>query len=122
MENTTPSTPLSPEVKIPQGIPPKSGYYTSTKRKVGDFFIGFFGGVVLTILFSFLSSFLFRTSENYSLAVSSLSLVVTVFLIIFLFRKGRRFIAIGLISMALLPLLAFGSCLLILTGLGSTMI
>jgi hypothetical protein len=122
MENNTPNalpTPPNQEEKISQSNPPKSGYYTRTRRKVGDFFLGFFGSMVLSLLLVVLSAFLSSLSADYSLVSSLFSLALSVFLIVFFFRKGRRFIAIGMISMILLPLLAFGSCLVLIMGTGN---
>jgi hypothetical protein len=118
MENKMPSTPPSPEVKATKDALIKPSYYTTTKRKVSDFCIGFFGGIMLNVLLVFLSFSLSR-SGSFDWIGSLFDLLFFVFLIVYFFKKGRRFIAIGMISMILLPLLAFGSCLVLIMGTGN---
>lgn len=75
-------------------------YYKNTWRKISDFLIGFLGNlIILFIVFNFFLSY------PMSIIKSIISLVVII--IIFaspsrLFEKGRKFIAIGIISSIIL--------------------
>lgn len=105
------------------GTQDRDSYYTNSGRKVGDFCLGFFGiwivMVGITTVFSWLSSAfggynslssLFGMFSIYGLG---LDLILAILGVTLSFRKGRRFIGIGIIASALVPLLLFGACLII---------
>jgi hypothetical protein len=110
--------------KVISNILLKPGYYITTRRKIADFFLGFFGFAVLSWVCQLLSLYLFNKLVVYVLpnwityAYSGLVISVILSLIIYFFKIGRKYIAIGIISLYLLPLLVVGGCLLLL-GNGS---
>lgn len=94
----------------------KPDYYTSTGNKAGDFLIGFFGVIILFFLYTTVISFapsLFYSAGMVWVIYFIPIAVIAVAPVIF-FKIGRRFITIGIISIALIPFLVFGSCLLLL--------
>lgn len=94
--------------KTKPAIPVKINYYTASRMKVADFCLGFFGVLlVLVVLFSLPSLPWLGGSDM----ISIISIVVMLFCIVQAFRKGRKFIAIGIISIILIPILVLGSCL-----------
>jgi len=117
MPKTTPS----------QEFVEKEDYYTSTGRKVGDFCIGFFGtGIALQIIsgvFFLFVTFIFGNNPDQSLIYLTLLLSIIILLALYIlgiviaFKKGRRFIGIGIISTILVPLLLFGACIILFAGL-----
>lgn len=81
-------------------------YYDKGGSKVGDFLLGFIVAPIVPV--------------GVSLAVNGPGVwVAAVALLIagavYAFMRGRRFIGIGILSLLLVPLLAFGACLLMLT-------
>lgn len=100
----------------------KPNYYTTTGKKVGDFALGFLGtGFVASFVSTFISSLLFFPATLKNSLFSStipilISIAVILSLIILSFKVGRKFIAIGIISLLLIPLLILGSCSLLLFG------
>lgn len=108
MENNNTNLP-NQEEQIIYNNPQEADYYTTTGKKVGDFILGFFGIIILNSIFATVLSFA-------SLGWTSLliPIVVFAFSLVLFFKIGRRFIAIGIISIALIPILLFGSCLLLL--------
>jgi len=89
----------------------RADHYAKTSQKVGDFFLGFLGALILPFaysLISFIPVFAFFI----------ISVIILVALCILFFKVDRRFIAIGIISISLIPVLVFGSCLLLLGGSG----
>jgi hypothetical protein len=93
----------------------KPDYYTTTGKKVGDFILGFFGIIILNFIFGAVLYPLFSLA-NSGWANLFISIVALVLFSVLFFKIGRRFIAVGIISMALIPILIFGSCLLLLGG------
>ena len=103
-------------------------YYTNNGRKVGDFCLGFFGIWIVIILITVISSWIISSFSGYSqiynlfAAFSIYGLLFDILLIILgitiSFRKGRRYIGIGILASALVPLLVFGACLIIIMGVG----
>jgi len=83
-------------------------YYKNWLYKLGDFVIGILFGLFIYFL---LANFgLIFTSNTYVIPVVVL---LTMVLVTFLFKIGRRFIAVGIVSTVLIPpLLLFGSCFL----------
>jgi hypothetical protein len=84
-----------------------------------DFLIGFFGtlvcvGIIGSIIFS---SLLGISGIPFPSYVSVLVVFLLFFIgaIIYFFKIGRKFIAIGIISALVIPLLIFGACVAILT-------
>lgn len=94
----------------------KENYYTSTGKKVGDFFLGFFGVLILNFILAFIFGFLFIFANLYWMNLF-ISIAISLALIFLFFKKNRRFIAIGIIAMMLIPILVFGSCLVLLGGM-----
>jgi len=94
-------------------------YYTTTGKKVGDFGKGFFLnigiGIVASLLVSYLS--IITSISIIGTIISILFFVMDVFLIIRFFKENRRYIAIGMLSSLIIPLLLFGACTLLLSGL-----
>ena len=102
-------------------------YYTTGGRKAGDFFIGFFGALILSIIFMVVTwaiAFLIGRSVPYFLAglVPFLYLPGILFLglaiwAIVRFRKtGRRFIGHGILTYILLAVILPIVLFLILLG------
>lgn len=107
----------------PEPAPEKPDYYTGMWRKRGDFLIGFilipFLLYVVTAGLYLLSAFVMpsaRPEPN----IFGLPALLIPLAIYYSFKRGRRYIGIGLISLFVLPLVLAGSCLLIfsvITGL-----
>jgi hypothetical protein len=93
-------------------------YYTSNKKKIIDFLIGFLGApIVMWILGLTIGSFSTRLPQ-----AGIVGLVFFLFLLIaapiIAFRKNRRYIGMGMIaSTLLLPFLALGACFIMLSGI-----
>jgi hypothetical protein len=134
-ENKLDTSPVNNPVNSPQSKPME--YYTTSKRKVTDFFIGFIGiPAGLLLIFAGLSFLLNAIIQNlndqnasYSGAwAGSIILLLTVILlvlyilaIIYAFKKNRRYIAIGLLSAFVIPFLIAGACfIVVLSGGGIT--
>jgi hypothetical protein len=86
--------------------PPKPDYYTTEGRKVGDFVLGFFSSELFWPIFFFIMWLL--RSILLGFIVTMLLMGLSIFLS---FKKGRRFIAVGMIATALIFALIQGSCL-----------
>jgi hypothetical protein len=88
-------------------------HYTKTSQKVGDFFLGFLGALILPIVLFFQQSFI---TTSLSQAYFIIYIVVGIALCIYFHRIGRRYITIGIVSICFVPIiivgLVFGSCLL----------
>lgn len=112
-----------------QHEPQPLDYYTSRGRKIGDFCLGFFGVHVCLAMMQMPVGFLMMAFERSDAMGSGglggalmavmgvLALMAVIAAVVFFFRRGRRYIAIGIIVSASLPLLAAGACILILTAL-----
>lgn len=92
----------------------KNDYYTSTGRKIGDFCIGFFGIFIVASVLSTITMLVFFNA----FIVSIILLFIVVFGVIFSFKKGRRYIGIGIIASTLVPLLFLGACMIMFAGGG----
>lgn len=97
-------------------------YYKDSGSKIGDFFVGFIVNAVS--LFVYVNLVLGISSQSRESAGgwvagggAIIGLVVEVWTMASLFRTGRRFIAIGMLSALLPPLLALGACFVILSNL-----
>ena len=113
MENENVPVP-APEQQIINNTPVKSNYYTSFGKKAWDFCMGFLGYITLNVLFSFVFNSLVITFPY----IFYVSLAVLVGFGILFFRIGRRFIAIGALSVFLIPLLLFGACMIMFSAGG----
>lgn len=98
----------------------REDYYETTGQKTKDFLLGFFGiwlmGAILTGIFYLI--FLAFPNSIISFGLSSLFSLIELILaiggIIYFRRIGRRYIAIGIITSIVLPILIFGACLAVL--------
>jgi hypothetical protein len=114
----------------------KANYYQNdSNKKIIDFFIGFFGTmafwIISAIVFSLINLFVNTIIDSDIIDFISamlifimtfiqfLPLLFTIIGIVYFFKKGRRFIAIGILSTIILPLLLFGACIIMLTGFGA---
>jgi hypothetical protein len=113
---------LSKKVKI------EKDYYQSTASKATDFVIGFFGVWVVNALIGYGSYLMFARLINWSANYTLIYSLTTIFYLVILglniaviilsFKRNRRYIGIGILcSAVLLPLLAFGACIVALSGL-----
>jgi hypothetical protein len=93
-------------------------YYDTTSKKVVDFSKGFFLniviGVVVTVINFYTGAAIFDSSPTIITRLIGIAVPLTVIpLEIFLIRhffKQKRFIAIGMLSSLILPLLVTGTC------------
>jgi len=81
-------------------------YYSSTVRKIGDFLFGFLVAPIIPVLLA---------SNSGSAAGWIVAILFMIAGIIISFALHRRFLAIGMICVLLVPLLVFGACLLMLS-------
>jgi hypothetical protein len=99
----------------------KADYYQNdSSKKVKDFFIGFFGVIIFELIvffiFHLLEDLIFdNVSTEIILTIINIvqlmtPLIVLITTIIHFFKKGRRFIAVGILSTSILSLLSFGAC------------
>lgn len=92
------------EKKLVTPIVKKADYYTSKKRKVIDFLIGFLVIPGLGALFTYL-----MPSFGYIILLACLAIFIAMII------NGRRFLGMGiLVALVAVPLIAFGSCLVLL--------
>ena len=94
--------------------PVDPGYYKDTGSKVTDFLVGFFGYPIIILLAQLAFGPrvpMWGGPGTWVAAV--LSLVLPIVFIIFAYTRGRKFIAIGILSLLIVPLIVAGSCLLI---------
>jgi Ca2+-dependent lipid-binding protein len=90
---------------VPSAQNIKNKHYNKSGSKVIDFLIGFFAPGVVIYILSMIAPFLFTFFYVFIIAI--------IILIIAFFMIGRRYIAIGmLISCVVIPLIVFGSCML----------
>jgi len=95
----------------------KNDYYTTTSRKVLDFIVGFFGIITVGIAWSFFGNLL-SMIPGFGVFGSVYMLLIPLFSIaavVASFVLKRRYIAIGMISAMLIPLLVFGACIIALS-------
>ena len=95
------------------GTSPDPDYYTTRGRKVGDFFMGMFGLYACLSAFYLLVFGLSRTAAVWEVIWIIATLVLfggPLVAIVMSFRKGRRFLGIGMISGIVFPLLFVGAC------------
>ena len=96
------------EIKAPE----QTGYYKDTRGKLVDFFIGFIGCPALASL-AMLAGGMYNNMAQGIGAVISVALTIS--FVFFSIKKGRKFIAIGIASLYILPLIVVGSCLLVMS-------
>ncbi len=98
-----------------ESAPATRGYYKDTGSKVTDFLVGFLGYPIIMLLaqMAFGPDIPMRGSSLAGLGTAIVSLAFTVFFVVFAYKRGRKFIAIGILSLLIVPLIAAGSCLLI---------
>ena len=95
--------------------PPSGTYYTSGGRKVGDFCIGFFGLWFAFFLTGLILSFFSRYAASFmALLIIFLFFIGTIILIIFAFAKGRKWIAIGILTNIVVSIILFIILIMIL--------
>jgi hypothetical protein len=82
-----------------------TNYYSNMGRKIGDFFIGF---AVIPIVAALCVALLGAGFIWLAVCGAIAGTIVC-------FSIGRRFIAIGLLSTLLIPVLIFGACILALS-------
>jgi hypothetical protein len=90
----------------------RQDYYSAGGRKVADFFLGFGGTVLLGVIAGVVAA----ASPNTGIVSAIANLILLVAGVVYFFRRGRRFIAIGIISTLTIPLLALGACAIIFVG------
>ena len=96
----------------------KGDYYVDSGKKWTDFIIGFFAPIFVGAIFYSLVLVLNtigiiarrNIDEAVSLFLAPLLLLLIIVSVIIAFTKKRRFLAIGILSALLLPLLAMGAC------------
>jgi hypothetical protein len=101
-------------------------YYTDTKKKVVDFALGFLINLGLTIavfVILILTGLLVYTFKIQSLlftaGINGLTLLGAVageIILVYMFWKTRRYIAIGMLCFFIMPLLIFGMCMVALSN------
>jgi hypothetical protein len=103
----------------------KSDFYTSTGKKVGDFVLGFFGIwvviVIVSLIFAGIRSLMNIRSGFGSIMFFVLPLILLILGLLLMglfFKMGRRYIAIGILSSSVLPLLVYGACWVVIIGAG----
>ncbi len=100
-------------------VPAAPGYYKTTRSKVTDFLAGFLGCPIVILLALFTVTSILPGDYGTLMGWVTLAVltVLTIFLTVGAYKRGRKFIAIGIISLIIVPLIAAGSCLLIITAL-----
>jgi hypothetical protein len=90
-------------------------YYDKPNRKALDFLIGAFAFPIALYFFFYLLNWLLLQIIPVFVSLT-LTVCLTVAAIVLAFKKNRRYIGIGIIAGLALPLLIFGTCLLVLSG------
>ena len=103
----------------------KADFYTSTGKKVGDFVLGFFGIwvviVIVSLIFAGIQNIVNIRSGFGNIMFFVLPLILLILGLLFMalfFKIGRRYLAIGILSSAILPLLVYGACWVVIIGAG----
>ena len=99
-----------------KSVPAEPGYYKDTGSKVTDFLIGFLGYPIAALLIQLALGARFpgmrANSTDWIASVISLGLMI--FCVVYSFKRGRKFIGIGILSLTIVPLIAFGGCMLVI--------
>jgi hypothetical protein len=89
----------------------EQSYYDDNKgKKIRDIVFGFFGGLFVCIIIGGI----FAQSGAAGAVAIWLSVIAYITAIIIFLSKGRKYIAIGLILLAIVPLIVLGGCLLVM--------
>jgi hypothetical protein len=84
----------------------RSDYYTNPGKKIGDFFLGLFGALLVAVVAGAIGG-----AAPSALTISLIgNAILLLAAIVHFFRRGRRFIAIGMISILTIPVLLLGAC------------
>lgn len=97
--------------------------YTTTGKKVAHFFIGFLGiTFLISIIVGLLSSLIAQIFNLDDLAIIwymlSFTLILFITTPIYFFKKNYRYIAIGILSSLIIPLIFAGACFIMFAGAG----
>ncbi|MDD5054730.1 MAG: hypothetical protein PHZ00_00510 [Candidatus Peribacteraceae bacterium] len=113
----------TPVVNNPKPGTSRPDYYATNTgvRKTVDFILG----ALLTIVGGFLLNFplglgLLSQQSEVIMAViigTGIAILIVYLLVRFFNKTGRRYISIGILSTAIIPILVFGSCMYILNDL-----
>jgi len=107
----------------------KEDYYAgNTGRKIGDFCIGFFGSIIISLILGGMN-FLLATFLSYNYQIYSFFSIFQLFIFILfiwicvkMFKIGRKYIAFGILAIPFLAILAllilFGACFIAFSGGG----
>ncbi len=90
-----------------------AGYYKDRGTKIKDFFIGFLGYPALMTVLPALSAL---RGDSGAVLGGLYTVLVSVGFLVYSYQTGRKYIAIGLLSLIIVPLLIMGSCLLIMVA------
>ena len=102
------------EQKKAASAPEQPGYYKTTGRKVTDFLLGFLGYPVLISWGGLMLSRLrYPNLGSYALAAAALLALGFCFYAV---QMGRKYIAIGIVSSIIIPLLFIGGCMMVMYG------
>lgn len=100
---------------MPNGEERQDYYAGNVGLKIADFCIGLFGAYVLWIAPFSMAAFLQTLGmEELLVLVPVVALVLLIGTIVFCFRIGRRYIAIGIMMSIFLPILAVGACFVLI--------
>jgi uncharacterized membrane protein len=92
-------------------------YYSKKSNKVKDIATGVLLGFLYLILMTSLSIWMFGSlKENMATILSVILVALYLLAIPVLFLKKKRYIAIGLILLVVVPLAIFGGCLFIINS------
>ena len=93
--------------------------YPSAGKKIGHFCLGFFGTQLIFLLVHAMFVGVMDSVENEALLwLYPLGLLIAViWSIVHYFRAGKRYIAIGIIMAVVLPLIAFGACVVMVLSM-----
>ncbi|MDD5069531.1 MAG: hypothetical protein PHV17_02285 [Candidatus Omnitrophica bacterium] len=86
--------------------------YADKKKIIKDFWLGFFNAIAIAFLvlmgYVIIGGILSRYSD---FLLFFLTISILVICVIYYFKKGRRYFAIGMLASLFGPLLIFGACL-----------
>ena len=85
-------------------------YYDSKGKKIGDTLIGFFGGLFAYMIIAGIVN----ATDSMGTLVIVLSIIAYFVAVIMFSVKGRKFITVGLVLLAVIPLIVLGGCLLVM--------
>jgi hypothetical protein len=102
-----------------KALPRGDDHYARGGSKVKDFFIGFGIPILSEIVAAAVMYATFMVGGGVPTSIVSILLLLAgiVLGIVYGYRSHRRYIIIGVITSAVLPLVVFGACLIALSGL-----